>query len=118
MLRMMPSLSIIRDIFGRYSQTCTPVTFVWIGRNGPAGRATGLHVEGVDLAGAAVHPEEDAAFAAPGRLLGDGLRARQRAPVVEGEAARGDEGALHERNDDSRDSGTWRRSVFPVGWVS
>ena len=40
------------------------------------GRPTRLEVECVDLASAAIHPQEDAAFAAPGRLLGDRLRTR------------------------------------------
>lgn len=36
MLRTTASLSATCPIFGRYSQTCIPVTFDWTGRNGPA----------------------------------------------------------------------------------
>src|SRR5438045_1388172 len=35
MLRITASLSATPAIFGRYSHTCRPVTFDWIGRNGP-----------------------------------------------------------------------------------
>src|SRR6185312_8879227 len=35
MLRMTASLSAIWAIFGKYSQTCSPVTFDGIGRKGP-----------------------------------------------------------------------------------
>ena len=64
MLRMMASLSACSAIFGRYSQTCMPVTFAGDGPERAAGGPAGLHVEGVDLAGAAVHPQQDAALAA------------------------------------------------------
>ena len=62
----------------------------------PAGRPAGLHVEGVDLAGPAVHPQQDAALALACGLLGDGLRVEQPAPVGDGQAAGGGERRLQE----------------------
>ena len=56
-----------------------------------------LHVERVDLAGTAIHPQKNAAFAALGRLGGDALRIEKPAPVRHGDASRGGERALEQR---------------------
>ena len=57
---------------------------------------TRLHIEGIDLARAAIRPQEDAAFILARGLLRDGLRAEEPAPVGDRHPASGGERRLEE----------------------
>ena len=63
----------------------------------PARGSPGLHVERVNLAGAAIHPQKNATLAALRRLGGDALRIEKPAPIRHGHASRGGERALEQR---------------------
>ena len=67
------------------------------GAERPARWPARLHVEGVELAGPAVHPQEDAAFPAFLRLGGARLRAEQAAEVRRRQSRPGDQASLEER---------------------
>jgi hypothetical protein len=66
--RMTATLSICCAIFGISSQIVVPGRW-WRSAGRPAGGPAGLHVERLELAGSAVHPQQDAVLAARGEPL-------------------------------------------------